>query len=411
MAKFEYEVKSKPGKNQSGVQEGPDVNAVVANLRSQGFMILRVNEVRSSSKLFSLGAKAPTRKPGKSGNVSLDDLVVFSRQMTTLVGAGIPLIQALDILAEQVDREKFRTVLHDMHQQVQGGKSFSDALEKHPKVFSVLFINMVRAGESSGSLEEILERVATYLEQTSALQKKVKSAMMYPTAVTSIAFLITFAMMAFVIPKFATIFEDLRAPLPAPTKILISVSHVLAEHWVLFLGGLGVFIFLMAQLLKTPPGRMFWDSYKLKLPVFGPIFLKCAVSKFSRTLSTLVKSGVPILSSLEIVSKTSGNKRLELIILSLIDSVKKGESISGPLAKGNVFPNMVVRMIAIGEETGELEEMLTKIADFYDTEVDMAVDGLTSLIEPLIIAFLGIVIGGIVVAMFLPILTLSSAIK
>lgn len=410
MPKFEYEVKSKSGKNQAGVQEGPDMNAVVANLRSQGFMILRVNEVRSS-KLFSIGAKVPARKPGKSGNVSLDDLVVFSRQMTTLVGAGIPLIQALDILAEQVDREKFRSVLHDMHQQVQSGKSFSDALEKHPKVFSVLFINMVRAGESSGSLEEILERVATYLEQTSALQKKVKSAMMYPAAVTGIAFLITFAMMAFVIPKFATIFEDLRAPLPAPTKILINMSHVLSEHWVLFLIGMGVFVFLTAQLLKTPPGRMVWDSYKLKLPVFGPILLKCAVSKFSRTLSTLVKSGVPILSSLEIVSKTSGNKRLELVILSLIDSVKKGESISGPLGKSGVFPNMVVRMIAIGEETGELEEMLTKIADFYDTEVDTAVDGLTSLIEPLIIAFLGIVIGGIVVAMFLPILTLSSAIK
>ncbi len=407
MPPFEYQVKSKSGKNQTGVQEGPDVNAVVASLRSQGFMILRIKEVRKA-KWFTLTVK---KTGGKSGKVSLDDLVVFSRQMTTLVGAGIPLIQALDILAEQVDREEFRVVLREMHQQVQSGKSFSDALEKHPKVFSVLFINMVRAGESSGSLEEILERVATYLEQTSALQKKVKSAMMYPVAVTCIAFLITFAMMAFVIPKFATIFEDLRAPLPAPTKILIGMSHFLAGNWVLTLGILGAGIFLMGQLLKTPPGRMVWDSYKLRLPVFGPIFLKCAVSKFSRTLSTLVKSGVPILSSLEIVSKTSANKRLEFIIHSLVESVKKGESISGPLGKSSVFPNMVVRMIAIGEETGELEEMLTKIADFYDTEVNTAVDGLTSLIEPLIIAFLGVVIGGIVVAMFLPILTLSSAIK
>ena len=410
MPTFEYQVKSKSGKNQTGVQDGPDVNAVVANLRSQGFMILRVNEVKKS-KWFTMGVKGPAEKPGKSGKVSLDDLVVFSRQMTTLVGAGIPLIQALDILAQQAEREKFRQVLREMHQQVQGGKSFSDAMEKHPKVFSVLFINMVRAGESSGSLEEILDRVATYFEQTNALQKKVKSAMMYPVAVTCIAFLITFAMMAFVIPKFAVIFEDLRAPLPAPTKILISMSHFLAGHWALTLGGLGAAIFLMAQLLKTPPGRMFWDSSKLRLPVFGPIFLKCAISKFSRTLSTLVKRGVPILSSLEIVSKTSGNKRLEVIIYSLIDSVKKGESISGPLGKSSVFPNMVVRMIAVGEETGELEEMLTKIADFYDTEVDTAVDGLTSLIEPLIIAFLGVVIGGIVIAMFLPILTLSSAIK
>lgn len=409
MPTFEYQVKDKSGKNQAGVQDGPDVNAVVANLRSQGFMILRVNEVKKS-KMFSV-SKGPAKMAGKGGNVSLDDLVVFSRQMTTLVGAGIPLIQALDILAEQVEREKFRVILHDMHQQVQGGKSFSDSMEKHHKVFSVLFINMVRAGESSGSLEEILDRVATYLEKTSALQKKVKSAMMYPIAVTSIAFLITFAMMAFVVPKFATIFEGLKAPLPAPTKILISASHFIAEHWVLALGGMGLLIFLIRQMLKLPAGRMLWDSYKLKLPVFGPIFLKVSISKFSRTLSTLVKSGVPILSSLEIVSKTSGNKRLEFIVTSLMNSVKKGETISGPLGKSNVFPNMVVRMIAIGEETGELEEMLTKIADFYDTEVDTAVDGLTSLIEPLIIAFLGVVIGGIVVAMFLPILTLSSAIN
>ncbi len=409
MPTFEYQVKDKSGKNQAGVQDAPDVNAVVSNLRSQGFMILKVNEVKKTA-MFKV-TKGAVKKAGKGGAVSLDDLVVFSRQMTTLVGAGIPLIQALDILAEQVEREKFRVILHDMHQQVQGGKSFSDSMEKHHKVFSVLFINMVRAGESSGSLEEILDRVATYFEKTSALQKKVKSAMMYPIAVTAIAFIITFSMLAFVVPKFATIFEGLNAPLPAPTKMLIEFSNLIASNWVVVIGALVLTFFLLGQFLKMPAGRMFWDSYKLKLPVFGPIFLKVAISKFSRTLSTLVKSGVPILSSLEIVSKTSGNKRLELIITSLMDSVKKGESISGPLGKSSVFPNMVVRMIAIGEETGELEEMLTKIADFYDTEVDAAVDGLTSLIEPLIIAFLGVVIGGIVIAMFLPILTLSSAIN
>ena len=235
--------------------------------------------------------------------------------------------------------------------------------------------------------------------------------MIYPTVVVTMAGLITFAMLTWVIPKFAEIFTSLNAPLPAPTRILIQVSNALAAHWILSLGAIGFSIFLLVQFLKLPAGRMFWDSYKLKLPVFGPIFLKVAVSKFSRTLSTLVKSGVPILASLDIVSKTSGNKRLEVIIVSLMNSVKKGESISGPLGKSSVFPNMVVRMIAIGEETGELEEMLTKIADFYDSEVDAAVDGLTSLIEPLIIAFLGVVIGGIVIAMFLPILTLSSAIK
>lgn len=407
---FEYQVKSKDGKDQLGVQEAQDAAALISILRAQGFMIIKIQEVKKGKVLTA--SKGPAKSSaGKPGNVILDDLVVFSRQMATLVGAGIPLIQALDILATQVDKQKFRVILTDMHQQVQGGKSFSDSMEKHYKIFSALFINMVRAGETSGSLEEILDRVATYLEKTSALQKKVKSALTYPAAVTGLAFIITFGMMTFVIPKFAGIFEGLNAELPAPTKILITVSYYLQNHWIIVLGGMAGFFFLFRQMVKTPTGRLVWDSQKLKMPVFGPLFLKVAVSKFSRTLATLVKSGVPILSSLEIVSKTSGNRRLEMIIKALMESVKKGESISGPLTKSEVFPSMVVRMIAIGEETGELEEMLTKIADFYDAEVDAAVDGLTSLIEPLIIAFLGVVIGGIVVAMFLPILTLSSAIK
>ena len=410
MPNFEYQVKTKDGKDQLGTQDAQDAAALIGLLRSQGLMIIKIQEVKKGK--FLTASKGPAKNAaGKPGNVILDDLVVFSRQMATLVGAGIPLIQALDILATQVDKQKFRVILTDMHQQVQGGKSFSDAMEKHYKIFSALFINMVRAGETSGSLEEILDRVATYLEKTSALQKKVKSALMYPSAVTGLAFLITFGMMTFVIPKFAGIFEGLNAELPAPTQILINVSYYLQNHWIIVLGGMVAFFFLFRQVVRTPTGRLVWDSQKLKMAVFGPLFMKVAVSKFSRTLATLVKSGVPILSSLEIVSKTSGNRRLEMIIKSLMESVKKGESIAGPLSKSQVFPTMVVRMIGIGEETGELEEMLTKIADFYDAEVDAAVDGLTSLIEPLIIAFLGVVIGGIVVAMFLPILTLSSAIK
>lgn len=410
MPSFEYQVKSKDGKDQLGVQDAPDVSTLVGMLRAQGFMIIRVQEAKKG-KLITAGKGPAKSNIGKSGNVILDDLVVFSRQMATLVGAGIPLIQALDILASQVDKQKFRVILRDMHQQVQGGKSFSDAMEKHYKIFSALFINMVRAGETSGSLEEILDRVATYLEKTSALQKKVKSALMYPSAVTALAFLITFGMMTFVIPKFAGIFEGLGTELPAPTQILIDCSYFLQKRWYIVIGGIVGFFFTFKQVVKTPTGCLIWDTYKLKMPVFGPLFLKVSISKFARTLATLVKSGVPILSSLEIVSKTSGNRRLEMIIKALMESVKKGESIAGPLGKSNVFPPMVVRMIAIGEETGEMEEMLMKIADFYDAEVDAAVDGLTSLIEPLIIAFLGVVIGGIVVAMFLPILTLSSAIK
>lgn len=410
MPVFEYQIKDKSGKDQVGMQEAHDLDSLVSSLRAQNFIIIRIQEVKQSGKVFSF-AKGQGKKKGKSGKPNLDDLVVFSRQMATLVGAGVPLLQSLDILSNQVEREQLRNVIRDMHQQVQGGKSFSDALEKHNKVFSNLFINMVRAGESSGSLEEILDRVASYLEKTSALQKKVKSALMYPISVTGIAFGITFFMLAFVIPKFAVIFNDLNAKLPMATVVLINLGNFLAANWLLVLGGIGAAIFAFFQIIRLPAGRLAWDASKIRFPIFGPLMLKVAVSKFSRTLATLVRSGVPILSSLEIVSKTSGNRHLELIIVSLMESVKKGESISGPLGKSGVFPEMVVRMIAIGEETGEMEEMLMKIADFYDTQVDAAVDGLTSVIEPLIIVFLGVVIGGIVIAMFLPIFSLTSAIK
>lgn len=405
MPAFEYQVKDSKGKTQTGVQEAQDVAQLVSNLRSQGMIVVRVKEMHET-RAFGIG-KGPAKKQGKGGNVKLDDLVVFTRQMATLVEAGIPLIQALDILADQVEKEKFKLVLRDMHQEVQSGQSLSESMQKHHKVFSALFINMVRAGESSGSLEEILDRVANYLEKSSALQKKVKSALMYPISVTCIAFLITFGMMTFVIPKFGEIFDGLNAPLPKPTRILIDFSNYLAANWIVVIGGMGIVIFVLIHLAKTPWGRLAWDSYKIRMPVFGPLLLKVAVSKFSRTLATLVRSGVPILSSLEIVSRTAGNRRMEVIIVSLMDSVKKGESISVQLGKSDVFPAMVVRMIAIGEETGELEEMLMKIADFYEQQVDSAISGLTSLIEPLIILFLGVVIGGIVIAMFLPILTLT----
>ena len=409
MATFEYQVKDKTGKDQSGVQDAPDVGTLVQTLRTQGFIIVRINEVQAK-KVFNV-SKGPAKRKGKSGNVKLDDLVVFSRQMATLVSAGIPLIQALDILSEQVEKDKFKAILTTMHQDVQSGKSFSEAMQKHSRVFSALFINMVKAGETSGSLEEILDRVANYLEKTAALQKKVKSAMMYPASVTAIAFLITFGMMTFVIPKFAEIFEGLDAKLPTITQTLIDVSRFLAANWLLVLGSIGGGFFAFSQIIRLPAGRLAWDSFTIRMPIFGPILLKVAVSKFSRTLATLVRSGVSILQSLEIVAKTSGNRRIEIVILSLMESVKKGESISGQLLRSEVFPQMVVRMIAVGEETGELEEMLTKIADFYDTQVDAAVDGLTSLIEPLIILFLGVVIGGIVIALFLPILTLTQHIK
>ncbi len=413
MPSFEYCVKDKTGKDLQGVQDAQDAQELVRQLKTQGYLIVRVELSKKKSSILSVhkSAAQPRAKRGKSGGIKLDDLVVFARQMATLVAAGIPLIQSLDILADQVDKEKFRLILRRMYGDVQSGKSFSEAMQVHQKVFSPLFIHMVRAGESSGKLQEILDRVAGYFEKSSALQKKVKAALMYPTAVSTMAFLITFFMLSFVIPKFATIFEGLNAKLPVPTQILINVSNYLAANWWWILGVIGAGVFSFIKFTRSPMGRLSWDSFTLRMPIFGPIIMKVAVSKFSRTLSTLVRSGVAILAALEIVSKTSGNARIEKVITDLMGSVKRGESIAGPLEKSGVFPSMVVRMIAIGEETGELEAMLTKIADFYDTQVDTAVSGLTSLIEPLIIAFLGIVIGGIVIALFLPILTLTQAIK
>ncbi len=410
MPQFEYQVKDHEGKSITGTQEAPDVNVLVSTLREKGFFIVRVNEVKKKQGPFAVG-KAAQGITGRRGKVKLDDLVVFSRQLATMVEAGVPLIQALSILSEQTENLTLKKMIIDIHDLVEGGKSLSESLEKHKKTFSSLFVNMVKAGEQSGSLDEILDRLATYIEKSSALQKKVQAAMVYPAVVSAMAFVITTGMLVFVIPKFAGIFESLNAPLPLPTLVLIATSDFLRGNFIFLSIGVGCFIALFNVMINTPKGRLWFDSRKLSIPVFGPLMLKVAVSKFSRTLSTLIRSGVPILTSLEIVSKTAGNKMIELVVNDVKNSIREGESIAGPLAKKKVFPPMVVRMVGVGEETGELEKMLAKVADFYDTQVDAAIQGLTSLIEPFVIAFLATVIGGIVIAMFLPILTLTSLIK
>lgn len=408
MPQYEYLVKDSQGHDQAGVEEALDANTLVESLRRQGYLIIRINEAKRK-KLLSLSSKNTVLRE-RGGRIKIDDLVIFSRQLSTLVGAGVPLLESLDVLAEQTEKTTFKNVIRSLHEHVRGGKSFSEALEKHPAVFSYLFIHMVRAGESSGHLEEILDRLAVYLEKTSALQKKIRSALTYPAVVAGMALIITSGMMTFIIPKFAEIFAMVNASLPLPTLIIIAVSNFVKTYFVMIVLVAIAFFFLFRRWIKTKSGRMIWDAFKLKVPIFGSLFLKVSVSKFSRTFATLIKSGVPILSSLEIVAFTVGNSRLESLILSLRTSVTKGEGIAGPLARSPLMPPMVVRMIAVGEETGELEKMLIKIADFYDTQVDSTVAALTSLIEPLVIAFLGVVIGGIVVSMFLPILTLTQAI-
>jgi type IV pilus assembly protein PilC len=405
MAQFEYVVKDGEGKNLTGRREAANVNDLIVWLREQKYLIIRVSEAKPKMQLFSKGSVGGK----KAKKINLDELVIFSRQLATMVEAGIPLVQALSILGDQVENLNMQKIVNTIHDEVESGQSLSQALQPHKKTFSQLFISMVQAGEQSGNLEEILDRLASYIEKTNTLQKKIKSVMIYPMVVSIMAGSITFGMLTWVIPQFAEIFESLNAPLPTPTLILIQISRALRENLILIIVSTVATIFIVNRISKTNWGALFLDTTKLKVPVFGPIFLKVAVSKFSRTLSTLVKSGVPILNAFDIVGRTSGNRQIELIVNDVRNAIKEGESISAPLSKKKVFPPMVVRMISVGEETGELDKMLTKIADFYEVQVDAAVNGLTSLIEPLVIAFLGIVIGGIVFCMFLPILTLTQA--
>ncbi len=343
--------------------------------------------------------------------VKIDDIAIFARQLATMVDSGIPLVQSLDILSEQIENKGFAGVIADVRKDVEAGSNLSEALARYPRVFSEFFINMVKAGESSGMLDDILERVATYLEDTAALQRKVKSALMYPAVISCMAVVVVIVLLVKVIPVFEEIFAGFGANLPAPTQALIDLSNGLRKYFIVIIGGLGVVFFLLRRYFNTEKGRLQLDRAKLKMPVFGVLFRKIAVSKFTRTLSTLVKSGVSILNAFEIVAKTSGNKVVEDAVNNVRVSVKEGENIADPLAKSGVFPPMVTRMISVGEQTGELEKMLLKIADFYDEQVDAAVSGLTSLIEPLIIAFLGIVIGSIVIAMFLPIFKMSEVVS
>ena len=328
-----------------------------------------------------------------------------------MVDAGIPLVGALDILGEQIENKTFAAVIIEIRNDVETGSSFSEGLAKHKEVFSQLFINMVKAGESSGMLDEILDRLALYLEKTNSLQRKIKSALVYPAVVSSMALAITLVLLLKVIPVFKGIFAGFGAQLPRPTMILIMISDILQKYFLICAGIIIAIGFAVARYVRTEKGKLQFDTLLLHLPVFGILFTKVAVSKFTRTLSTLIRSGVPILSALEIVGKTSGNALVEHAIDNVRANVREGESVAEPLARSKIFPPMVTRMVAVGEQTGELEKMLSKIADFYDEQVDATVTALTSMMEPFIIAFLGIVIGSIVICMFLPIFKITSIVS
>jgi type IV pilus assembly protein PilC len=382
----------------SSVEAGTE-QAAIAALLNRNLLVVSIQE--------KVGKKGRTA----GGKVGLADLVIFTRQLATMVDAGLAMVQSLQGLAEQTTNKVMRDVIKDVCTRVESGDSFSEALQKHPKAFSRLYVAMVSAGEKGGLLAEILARLATYLENTARLRKKVKSALMYPTVVTVVAILITTFLLVKVVPVFGEIYEGFGAKLPGPTQFLINLSHFVQSYLLFFIVGGAAAVYGWFYFIKTPAGREFWDRNRIKLPIFGGIAHKICLARFTRTLASLIRSGVPILEVLQIVSQTVGNVIMEKAIRTASGDIERGQSISTALSKHPIFPSMVIRMITAGEQTGKIDNMLERISDFLDEEIETVLSGLTSMIEPILIVFLGVVIGGMVICMFLPIFKLSEIVS
>jgi type IV pilus assembly protein PilC len=403
MMTFSYQARDGAGNIVNGIQDAINEDNAVTTLMSRGLMVLSLQQKAAAS-----------RSKKRSTSVKETDLVLFTRQLATMIEAGISLVQALTALYEQCDpkRQKgLRNVISDVTAHVQGGESFNEAIAKHPRVFNRLFVSMVKAGEAGGLLSEILDRLAGFLEASARLRKKVKSAMTYPTIVICIAFLITTFLIVRVVPVFGEIFKDFGAKLPGPTQFLIDLSDFVRAKWYFLILGIGGSIFGIRAFLHSTRGRQLSDRWKLKLPVYGPLIHKICMSRFSRTFAQLIRSGVPILEVLDIVGGSAGNHVVEESIKGVSLDVEKGDNLSVALSKKQIFPPMMLRMVAAGESTGRIDGMLEKMADFWDEEIEAMLDALTSLIEPLLIVFLGVIVGGIVIAMFLPIFKLNEVVS
>lgn len=399
---FQWSGKTVKGTIESGEMVAASRDEVISQLRRKSITPTIVTEKAEKKSLFG----------GFGGGVKDKDIVVFTRQFSTMIDAGLPLVQGLEILSEQVERKSLAKALTVIKADVESGSTYADALKKHPKIFTELYVNMVAAGEAGGILDTILNRLAAYIEKAMKLKKKVKGAMIYPAVVCTIAVAVIAVIMIFVVPTFAKLFSSMGGTLPGPTRLVINMSNFLAGiGGLLILGALIGIVIIIKQVRGTEKGKKAIDGFLLKLPIFGTILNKVAVAKFTRTLGTLVSSGVPILDGLEITAKTAGNKVIEYAVMEVRKAVAEGKTLEEPLSKAKVFPPMVTHMIAVGESTGALDAMLSKIADFYDDEVDNAVANLTSMMEPLLMVFLGTAVGFIVIAMYLPIFKLITLIK
>jgi type IV pilus assembly protein PilC len=400
MPSFSYVAReSGSGRELRASLEAASEQAAIAALLNRNLLVVSIQE--------RIGKKGKT----SGGKVALYDIVVFTRQLATMIDAGLAIVQSLNALAEQTTNKVMRDVIRDITSRVEGGDSFSDALIKHPKVFNRLYISMVAAGERGGLLAEILSRLATYLENTARLRKKVKSAMMYPTAVTVIAIGITIFLLVKVVPVFGEVYKGFGSRLPGPTQALINLSNFVQSYILYILPSVAGIIYGWFAYIKTASGREFWDRTRLKIPIFGVIAHKICLARFTRTLSSLVRSGVPILEVLNIVAGTVGNIVMEKAVRGSAADIERGESIANALAKYPVFPSMIIRMVTAGEQTGKIEGMLERIANFLDEEIESTLSGLTSLIEPLLIVFLGVTVGGIAICMFLPIFKMAEIIN
>lgn len=403
MPKFNWEARSKTGAAQKGVMEAASAAIVEAQLRKIGFSNISISEVAKKTS-FNLPSF------GKSGKVSTKDLVIFTRQFATMIDSGLPLVQCLEILSSQQENKTFKDILFKVKESVEGGSTFADALAKHPKAFDQLFVNLVAAGEVGGILDTILQRLAAYIEKAMKLKKQIKGAMVYPITILSIAVIVIGVIMVFVIPTFAKMFADFGSDLPGPTKMVIGLSTFMKRYIVVIIAVIYGIGWLIKKYYNTPDGRKKIDRMALRAPIVGPLIRKVAVAKFTRTLGTMVSSGVPIMDALEIVAKTAGNKIVEEAIYGVRQAISEGKTMADPLAACGVFPPMVVQMISVGEATGAMDTMLNKIADFYDDEVDDAVAAMTSMLEPLLMVFLGTTVGGLVIALYLPIFKLAGTV-